>query len=150
MQLNTLKHTSQNSGFTLMEVMLVTIIIAIISSFALPNFTRAMTKARVRDAQTQLSAIYAANMIQRAKSGNFFVLTSSSITAINNTLGINIVANGLTYNYAGAAATFSASAGTGGFTVFINENPIDPLAASPNRNPCCLSGGTTCPGLGAC
>lgn len=151
MQLNILKNTSRNSGFTLMELMLVTIVIAIISGFALPNFSRAITKTRVRDAQAQLSAIYAANMIERATNGNFFNLNSTSIPTINTTLGINLVANGLTFAYnRPTLTTFVATAGTGGFRVRINEKPINPLAVSPNRNPCCLTGGTTCPSLGGC
>ncbi len=157
MQLDLRKNTSHNSGFTLMEVLLVTIVIAIISGFALPNFTRAMRKAQVRDAQAQLSAVYAANMIERSKTNSFFVLDTTPllppnrILAINNTLGINLVANGLTYNYVGAAAVFTATAGIPGvFSVRINERQINPLAVSPNRNPCCLPPAGSCPGLGAC
>ncbi len=148
MQLNVFKNIFRYSAFTLMEVMIVTIVVAIISGYALPNFTRAITKARVRDAQAQLSAIYAANMIERARNGSFFVLNSGVIATINTTLGINLVANGLVYNYNGAAAAFTATAGNGTFTVRINQNPIDPLAASPNRNPCCAAG--VCSGLGNC
>jgi len=152
MQLKILKKTSRNSGFTLMEVMLVTIIVAIISGFALPNFSRAMNKARVRDAQAQLSAVYASYKILSAKNPTDpQLLGAKTIAQINADLGINLVSNGLTYNYDGFAGGFTATAafpGVGGYTVFMNQIPINPLAASPNRNPCCTVG--TCPGLGDC
>ena len=153
MQLNMLKNKSRNFGFTLMEMMLVTIVIAIISGFALPNFSRAMTKARVRDAQVQLSAVYASYKILSAKNPTDpQLLGAKSIAQINADFGINLVANGLTYNYLGVPLTFTATAvlpGAGGFTVRINQNPINPLQQPAiGGNPCCSVG--TCPGLGNC
>ncbi len=153
MQLDLLKKASRNSGFTLMEVLIVSIVIAIIAGFALPNFTRAMNKARVRDAQAQLSAIYASFKILSAKNPNDPNILGPKLTIaqINNDLGINLVANGLNYSYLGAAGTpptFFALAVNAGFQVLIRDIPINPLAGTPNRNPCCFVG--SCPGLGAC
>ncbi len=141
-----------------MEVMIVTILISIIVAFALPNFTRAVQRGRVRDAITQLSAIYAANMIYNAQNtqyvpGNFSGATA--IASINSSLGINIVANGLNYTYVADNTsnpkTFSSTASWGGsspFSVQINQNAINMPQTGTGGNPCCSSG--TCVGLNAC
>lgn len=63
--------TNSKSGFSLMELMIAVIIVGILASLALPRFGKSMEKARVREAQTALSAIYSSEKIYRLDQGNF-------------------------------------------------------------------------------
>lgn len=142
----------ENCGFTIMEIMVVSILIAIIAGFALPNFSRSIQKAHVRDAMSQLSAIYAANMIYQAQNKKFLNASAIDINGINTNLSLNLVSNNMTYSYTGDNTTFTATAtpisGTA-YTVRVNQSAINPKPeGTTGGNPCCSSG--SCPGLGNC
>ncbi len=145
------------AGFTLLEIIIVVVLLGIIAGFALPNYQKSIRKAHERDAIVQLSSLHATNLMYNAQDGGFLPGTLD-ITGINTGLGINIIANGMTYAYVAGASkptTFSATAvwdesgTTNDFTARINEKPIDPTnATAANRNPCCFAG--TCPSLLNC
>ena len=50
-------------GFTLLELMIGLVIVAILASIAIPSFSKAIEKTKIKDAQTTLSAIYSAEKI---------------------------------------------------------------------------------------
>lgn len=127
---------SSGSGFTLMEVMVVIVLLTIMAAFAIPNYSDSVNRTRVRDAVAQLSVLNAANAVYNAQASEFFPGTSLAIDAINTGLNINLIANGLTYSYTrDTATTYTATAVYGStFTVRVNQTSIS------STNPCCFAG----------
>jgi len=86
--------------------MIVVVIIGIIAAFAVPNYTRAVERAHLRDAIVQLTNIHAANQIYRAENNEYWPSTSTSqdLAAINAALDLGVIANGMTYTCVGVPA----------------------------------------------
>ena len=133
-----------------MEVMLVVIILGILAAFAIPNYTKSLEKAHIKDAVVQLTVLHAANSVYRTQSGFYLAGNlGNSLANINSNLGINIIASDMTYVYSAAdlnPTTFSAYAEyvSGGttFRVTVTESAIQ-----KGTNPKCSiqSGPGTCP-----
>lgn len=125
-----------------MELMVVTIIIAIIAGFAIPNYQKSVERAYQRDAIANLTTLHGANRIYRAAQGFYWPQSgSATYVAINNALGINLIENGLSYTMGGDGNTFTATAVRWGpasvFTVTATEVDVSPT------NPQCTAG--SCP-----
>ena len=58
-------------GFSLLEILVVVIIVGILASIALPNFGKAVEKAKVRDAQGALNMIYQAQRMYKLDQGSY-------------------------------------------------------------------------------
>ena len=125
-------------AFTLMELMTVVVIVGIVASFAIPNYQRTIERAHLRDAQTNLMSIHAANQIYRAENSVYWpdpVGGPRDVTAINTNLRLSIIPNGMQYlcttttlnNYSCSAQRVSGAA----FTVTVTEAPTGP------GNPAC-------------
>ncbi len=86
-------------AFTLLEIMVVIIIIGAIAGFAIPNYTKTIERAHLRDAMMQLETIHAANNLYRSRTGSYWPVPVGAVdlAAINNNLGINIIGNGMDY-----------------------------------------------------
>ena len=99
-------------GFTLMELLIVVIIVGILSTLALPQFPRAMERARQAEARAMLGQIYQAERIYYAEK-DFYV----TATPANNPTVASIPADTSPDNYFKYAvavpeggATFTATA----------------------------------------
>ena len=121
-----------------MELMVVVIIIGVVAAFAIPNYSKSVQKAHERDMLAQLTSIHAANLLYRSYDGNYWVGANQDLAAINSTLSINIIANGITtYNYNSAdGITYTATAVWDGHTVSVTGIPV---SNTINPNPCCFS-----------
>lgn len=74
-------------GFTLIELMVVVLIIAILIAIAIPTFLGAQNRARDRGAQSDLrNAMTAVRTISTDASGLFTTITASSLTAAEGAL----------------------------------------------------------------
>lgn len=132
------------SGFTMTEVIVAIVMLGILIAAAVPSYSKAIRKARERDAIMQLSAIHATNSLYRAETDVYLPTGTGDLAAINSGLGLNIAANGLTYTYtqSGGGTQFQATAAFSDFTVRVTQ------ASLSGSNPCCSAG--SCPSLGGC
>ncbi len=64
------------SGFSLLELMIGMIIVTILASIAIPSFSKAIEKTKVKDAQTTLAALYSSEKIYRLDQTSYGTLTN--------------------------------------------------------------------------
>lgn len=88
------------TGFTLIELITVVIIIAILASLAVPNYIKTVERAKDKEAIVNLKLIMAAEKIYKMGNGNYYPpgnTQTSDINAINLGLGLDL--NVSTWNY---------------------------------------------------
>ena len=82
-------------GFTVMELLIVTIIIAVIAAFAIPSYEKAMARQKVKRLILTANLIAGAQEIYKARNGRYWgdpnSPSSRDLNSINLNLGINIV-----------------------------------------------------------
>ncbi len=124
-------------GFTLLELIITVLIVGIVASFAIPNFSKMVEKAKVRDVQTALAALATAERIYRLDQGTYGTLAN---LAANNYASDPDAGNfNVDWDYAvvsgGAAFTATATRTGGGYnnnTVLVNQNYTGaPVAGAP-------------------
>ncbi len=125
-------------AFTMIELLLVVVFIAIMAGFFMPGFGKTISRAKASDAIGNLSLICGANAIYKSKHGFNFAPTGSVtvLGTINTGLGVNIMPNGLAYSCGSGACT--AVSGSD-FTIGVDLN-----AGVSASNPSCTTG-TNCP-----
>ncbi len=64
-----MKHYQKNNGFTLIELLVVVLIIGILSAIALPQYTKAVERARAAEAFTNLRALVQAEKVYKMANG---------------------------------------------------------------------------------
>jgi prepilin-type N-terminal cleavage/methylation domain-containing protein len=116
------------SAFSLIEMMVVLIIVSIVAGFAIPDYTKSVERSHRKDAENNLLVIQAAQMMYAAKNGDYW--GAGNLAQINANLGVNIVANGMTYSCDGPSAgpppTFACHATRNGWSLRITESLTTP------------------------
>ena len=92
-------------AFTLTELLIVVLIIGVMASVGVPNYSRAIDRSHQSDASNQLTTIWAAEQVYRAQNGRFWPPNNNAkndpandINAINTSLTLGIIPNGMTYS----------------------------------------------------
>lgn len=138
----------RSKGFTLMELVMVVVILGIVATFAIPNYTKTVSRSYERTAKNNLSIIYSAQLFSY-NSGNGF-REGGGLNALNSRLRIGVIDPNFTYrcgcNTGTTACTtastqFSCTAqtigGGGNYTLLITNMSTTPTLI------CCQTG--TCP-----
>ncbi len=139
---STMRLKQNNQAFTLTELMIVVFIVGVMAAFTIPNYTKSVERSHRKDAETQLTTIWSANQIYRAQNGQDWPPDNNGgvgydITAINNALGLGIIANGMTYNCTGTTLIINIFTCTAvrqpasSFTITVTQAQID------SSNPSC-------------
>jgi prepilin-type N-terminal cleavage/methylation domain-containing protein len=99
------------SGFTLIEVLIVVIILGILATIAVPQFTSMVARARLAEAWGALGQVKTAQEIHRIEQGRY--ANNTTVLQINTTVGLFTLAfNGTpnnTHYVAQATGTGAAS-----------------------------------------
>ena len=136
------------NGYTLMEVMITITLVGILAAFAMPNYSRSVTKSLERDAVLQLSLLHTASELYNQQAEEYLdnggtpLQQTQTIDTINTNFNLNIVATQVTYTYdRSTASTYEADAtrvgGAAPFTIRLNQNTLNTDATPPN--PCCVT-----------
>ncbi len=134
----------------MMEIIVVMVMIALIAAWSIPQYGRALSRARARNAIQNLTIIHAANVLYRARNSQNCSATTgpgnvcSNLAGINGMNGantLNITASGVNYACANDANTCTATVGTALVTVNLNN------AIADGTNPSCNNqgGASICP-----
>lgn len=81
-------NNKKSSGFTLVEAIIVTVIIGILATLAMPQYFKAKEKALDREAQANLNLISAAEKINHIEAGEY--VACADVAAINNDLKLDL------------------------------------------------------------
>ena len=139
---------SRNDGVTLIEIIVVLVIIAIATVFAIPNFLTPGEQAKAANAQNNLLAIYSAqqNYKNNSNTNSYCTAACSTLAQINSVLSLQIQDDG-TYAYSCAGVTCTAARNSNAnlvITVTLNN----PIKIAGEVNPACGSttgNGNWCP-----
>ncbi|MBI3323519.1 MAG: prepilin-type N-terminal cleavage/methylation domain-containing protein [Candidatus Omnitrophica bacterium] len=113
------------AGFSLLELLITVLIVGILAALALPNFGKAVEKAKVKDVQSTLAAIAAAERVYRLDQGGFGTL--ANLTANNYASDPDAGNANTDWNFAvaGAGAAFAATATRTGGAYNTNTVQVD-------------------------
>jgi len=115
-----LKHFRNPKGFTLVEILIVVVMLAILFAIAVPIYTRYVAQARAAEAQEAINAIKSAANVWHARYGNWPTsvqqLQQGQLDFEDITLerwNFNIVAGGQGINQISATSTGRMPGGAG-------------------------------------
>ncbi len=86
-------------GYTLIELIVTVIIIAVISGLAINNFLRALEQGYERDAIMTMKVIASSLEIERRTQGHYPTTNLNGLNAINNALNLKIPGNDFINSY---------------------------------------------------
>ena len=80
-----------NIAFTLMELMIVVILVGMVAMFGIPKYTKAVNRAKEKDAVTNLGLILEAVRLHMSRTGGVPPPDLADVNEINSTLYLNIL-----------------------------------------------------------
>jgi prepilin-type N-terminal cleavage/methylation domain-containing protein len=134
----------KNKAYTLIEILVVLIIIAVLAALAWPNYLSIKEKTLNSEAKATLSLIRAAEKIYRMEQGFYYpyLADTSTISDINSYLKISLPEASAKWAINVASPTIST--GTGTATRSPGDGRIWDIDFTNDSDPDC-TGGTYCP-----
>ncbi len=119
-------------GFTLAELLITIVILAVLAAIALPNFRKSSDKANAYLAVATLRSIRAAEQAYFAKNGTYWLATNPTANDFRTNLGVEIAPSNYYFNVIKTAFTqFNAQANKGS-TPVISCVFVDCICVSDN------------------
>ena len=127
-------------SFTLMELMIVAVLVAVLAVMALTAYKKTVNQAYVDEAIRQLTLIHGAEQVYKAKNGTYWPPSDIPVfylPGINQNLGLNLTDSPFTFACTGDAGGTSwicmaqYRQPPNEIVVVVNQNPID------SNNPHC-------------
>lgn len=144
----------KNAGFTLIELLVVVLIIGILSAFALPQYTKAVERSRVAEAETVLASLYDAQARCIMANGDKSTCWRELFANMDISLGLPKVQNGglgecyqgKTFLYCMDGDMIVARNEKDGY--FLDASASNPSGAYQNHKIGCVLNGSKCQKIG--
>ncbi|KPL00836.1 MAG: hypothetical protein AMJ91_03145 [candidate division Zixibacteria bacterium SM23_73_3] len=139
-----LKRRWRSKGFTLIELMIVVVIIAILAAMAIPRFMRASVKSKQTEAKLILKQIYTMQRAYRQEKNSYYPGDGSTVVAqpggVIAPLHVEIMpAVYYSYSVTGDAFTFLATAGSRSATGLDDDPTLDIWTVDQTGNFTCVT-----------
>lgn len=135
---------SKQKGFTLIELMIVVVIIAILAAMAIPRFMRASVRSKQTEARLILKQIYTMQRVYRQEKDTYYPGDGSTIVAqpggVIAPLHVEIMpAVYYSYSVTGNPAGFTATAGSRSATGLDDDVTLDVWTVDQTGNLTCVT-----------
>ncbi|GEM_PF-896391 len=126
-------------GFTLVELLIVVIIIGILATIAVPQYTTTVERTKVGKAKAALSILITAQKMAYANTGAYIAATNAQLVAnLGPYIDMDAIVADTDWNYATASAGYATAIRTGGGTY----NGLDVSMSLDGTIPAGAGGGT--------